>query len=54
MNGIKYPYLDQHLKVKPDISIIDYISEVFRPLMAKEKLMNSYYDKLATCPEYEY
>lgn len=54
MNGIRYAYLDQHLKVRQDISIIDYISEVFKPLMEKEKLMNSYYDKLATCPEYEY
>ena len=54
MNGITYAYLDQQLKVKQDISIIDYISEVFKPLMEKEKLMNSYYDKLATCEEYEY
>ena len=48
MNGITYAYLDQQLKVKQDISIIDYISDVFKPLMEKEKLMNSYYDKLAT------
>ena len=54
MNNIRYAYLDQQLKVKQDISIIDYISEVFKPLIEKEKLMNSYYDKLATCQEYEY
>lgn len=54
MNGVSYAYLDQHLKVRQDISIIDYISEVFKPLIEKEKLMNSYYDKLATCAEYEY
>ena len=54
MNGITYAYLDQQLKVNQDISIIDYISDVFKPLMEKEKLMNSYYDKLATCEEYEY
>ena len=40
MNGVSYAYLDQQLKVKQDISIIDYISEVFKPLIEKEKLMN--------------
>lgn len=54
MNGISYAYLDQHLKVKTDISIKDYIEEVFKPLLEKEKLMNSYYDMLTTCKEYEY
>lgn len=54
MNGVSFAYLDQHLKVNQDVSIIDYISEVFKPLLEKEKLMNSYYDMLATCKEYEY
>jgi len=54
MNGISYAYLDQHLKVKNDVSIYDYITEVFAPLLKKEELMNSYYEKLCTCPEYEY
>ena len=54
MNNISYAYLDQHLKVKTNVTIYDYITEVFRPLIEKEKLMNSYYDKLCTCPEYEY
>lgn len=54
MNGISYAYLDQQLKVKQDVSIGNYISEVFKPLIEKEKLMNSYYDKLASCKEYEY
>lgn len=53
-NGITYGYLDQHLKVKNDISIYDYITEVFAPLLKKESLMNSYYEKLCSCPEYEY
>lgn len=54
MNNISYGYLDQHLKVKNNISIYDYITEVFKPLIEKEALMNSYYDKLTTCKEYEY
>ena len=54
MNNISYAYLDQHLKVKTNVSIYDYITEVFKPLIEKEKLMNSYYDKLCSCPEYEY
>ena len=29
MNGITYAYLDQQLKVKQDISIIDYICNIF-------------------------
>ena len=53
-NNVSYAYLDQHLKVKTDISISDYILEVFKPLYEKEALMNSYYEKLATCKEYEY
>jgi len=53
-NNVSYAYLDQHLKVKTDISINDYILEVFKPLYEKEALMNSYYEKLGTCKEYEY
>ena len=52
--NVSYAYLDQHLKVKTDISINDYILEVFKPLYEKEALMNSYYEKLCTCKEYEY
>ena len=54
MNNIKYGYLDQHLKVKTDVSIYDYIVDVFKPLFEKEKLMNSYYEKLVEVPESEY
>ena len=54
MNNISYSYLDQQLKVKTDISIYDYVTEVFKPLLEKEALMNSYYEKLCDCPEYEY
>lgn len=54
LNGIRYAYLDQHLKVKTDISIYDYITEVFAPLLKKEAKMNEYYEMLGTCDESEY
>ena len=54
MNNVKYSYLDQQLKVRQDITINDYIIDVFKPLFEKEALMNSYYEKLATCSENEY
>ena len=54
LNNVTYSYLDQHLKVKTDITIYEYITEVFAPLLAKEAKMNEYYEKLCSCPEYEY
>ena len=53
-NNVTYAYLDQHLKVKTDISINDYLLDVFKPLYEKEAKMNEYYESLATCKEYEY
>jgi ATPase subunit of ABC transporter with duplicated ATPase domains len=54
LNNISYGYLDQHLKVKTDVTINEYLTESFAPLLAKEKKMNEYYEMLCTCPEYEY
>ena len=54
LNNVSFGYLDQHLKVKNDITINDYLTEVFKPLLEKEKQMNEYYEKLCTCKEYEY
>ena len=54
LNNIEFGYLDQHLKVKADVSIYDYITEVFAPLLAKEAKMNEYYEKLCYCSENEY
>lgn len=54
LNYVTYGYLDQHLKVKKNVTIYEYLTEVFAPLLAKEKEMNAYYEKLCTCPEYEY
>ena len=54
LNNINYGYLDQHLKVKKDISIEEYLTESFKELLDKEKKMNEYYEMLCTCKEYEY
>lgn len=54
LNHVTYGYLDQHLKVKTDITIYDYLTEIFAPLFAKEKEMNGYYEQLCSCPESEY
>nr|MCR5706571.1 ATP-binding cassette domain-containing protein [Acholeplasmatales bacterium] len=52
--GVTFSYLDQHLEVKKDQSIGDYIYGVFKLLFDKEKEMNHYYEMLATAPEYDY
>ena len=54
LQNTTYGYLDQHLKVKNDVTISEYLEEVFKPLIEKENLMNSYYEKLGYCKEYEY
>lgn len=54
LNHVTYGYLDQQLKVKKDVSIYDYLTEVFAPLLEKEKQMNAYYEALCTCNETEY
>lgn len=51
---ISYSYLDQHLKVKQDVSIKDYIYEVFSDLFLKEKQMEEYFAKIGSCNENEY
>jgi len=52
--GVTFSYLDQHLLVKKDQSVGDYIYGVFKPLFDKEKEMNHYYEMLTTAPEYDY
>ena len=52
--GVTFSYLDQHLEVKNDQSIGDYLYGVFKPLFDKEKEMNNYYKMLETAPEYDY
>lgn len=51
---IKFSYLDQHLKVKQDMSIATYLYGVFEPLFKKEAQMNEYYNSMATAPEQDY
>lgn len=54
LNNTSFAYLDQQLKVKKDISIYDYLMEVFKPLFEKEKIMNGYYEQLCVCDESKY
>lgn len=54
MKQVKYAYLDQLLKVKTDVSIYAYLTEVFVPLLEKEKEMNRYYEALCTASEKDY
>lgn len=49
-----FSYLDQQLKVKEDVSIEEYLMQVFAPLYAKEKEMNKYFDMLTSVNENEY
>lgn len=52
--GVKYSYLDQHLKIKDDSPISSFLYGVFEPLFKKEKLMNDYYESLTTAKEEDY
>ncbi len=42
-----YSYLDQQLKVKNDMSVVAYLYGVYEPLFAKERQMQSLYEKAA-------
>lgn len=52
--GVTFSYLDQHLVVKRDVSIDEYLYGVFKYLFDLEREMNSYYEALATAPESDY
>lgn len=54
LTSVTYSYLDQHLKVKQDVTIEEYIYEVFGDLFAKEKQMNEYFVSLGTALEKDY
>lgn len=52
--GVTFSYLDQHLVVKKDVSIDEYLYGVFKYLFDLEQEMNSYYESLASAPESDY
>ena len=52
--GVTFSYLDQHLVVKDDITIAEYLYGVFNDLYKKEALMNDYYNMLSTSDEADY
>ena len=44
--NVTFSYLDQQLEVKTDISITDYLYDVYTPLFKKEEEMNNLYNSL--------
>lgn len=52
--NVTYSYLDQHLMVRNDITIGEYIYGVFKRLYDLESQMNNYYEMLSTADESDY
>ena len=52
--NLKVSYLDQHLKVKYDLTVKEYLYGVFKPLYDLEEEMNKYYMELANVSACEY
>ena len=46
--GVSFSYLDQHLKVYDDLTVSEYLYNVYIELYQKEAEMNSLYEKLAS------
>lgn len=49
-----FSYLDQHLEVKEEVSIEEYLYTVYTPLFKKENEMNDLYSSLAEVDESKY
>lgn len=47
-SGVTYSYLDQQLKVRQDVSVIDYLYGVYGELFTKEKRMEELFERAAT------
>ncbi|MGD9886606.1 MAG: ABC-F family ATP-binding cassette domain-containing protein [Bacilli bacterium] len=45
-DDVSYSYLDQHLQVKPSLTISQYLYAVYQDLFDLEKQMNQYYENL--------
>lgn len=52
--NVTYSYLDQHLMVRNDVTIGEYIYGVFKRLYDLESQMNNYYEMLSTADESDY
>lgn len=52
--GVSFSYLDQHLKVYDDLTISEYLYNVYLELYQKEAEMNALYDSLANVSEDKY
>lgn len=51
---VTFSYLNQHLKVSKDVTVKEYIYEVFEDLFEKEEKMNELFNSLATASENNY
>lgn len=52
--GVSFSYLDQHLKVYDDLTVSEYLYNVYIELYQKEAEMNALYEKLASVDESQY
>lgn len=52
--NISFSYLDQHLVVRDDLTIEEYLYGVFKRLYDLEREMNRYYEMLTTADEADY
>jgi ATPase subunit of ABC transporter with duplicated ATPase domains len=53
-NNITFSYLDQHLKVYDDLTIKEYLYNVYQDLFNKDEEMNQLYKSLETVDESKY
>lgn len=51
---VSFDYLDQHLEINPNLTIAEYLEDVFRELFLKEKEAQALYDSLATADPKDY
>ena len=52
--GVTFSYLDQHLEIFDDLTIPEYLYDVYRDLFKKEEDMNKLYDSLNYIDPKEY
>lgn len=52
--NLKVGYMDQHVTINKDVSIRDYLYDVFKEMFQKEEMMENLYAKMASAPEEEY
>lgn len=54
LNEDEFTYLDQHLRIHDEMTIHEYLYQVYDKLFQKEEEMNNLYKSLETAPESQY